>query len=188
MRTRLVAPIALAAAVLLGTTGCTLFAVTGTLVPYQASDGVAANVGDVKVRNLLGVSDNGDDIALSGAIINSSSADAEVSFQYETAAGEKQTVTVLAAANSTTLIGGSGAEAILRGVGAALGSTVNVYVQYGTHPGQQVKVPVLNGDLPEYGGLIPAPLPAVTQSPAPEDTIEVEVEVGDDGETVTVEG
>ena len=56
MKSRLVASVALAGALLLGTTGCTLGAVTGTLVHYQPSDGVAANVGDVKVRNLIGLS------------------------------------------------------------------------------------------------------------------------------------
>ena len=164
MKTRLVASVALAGALLLGTTGCTLFATQGTLVPYQPSDGVAANVGDVKVRNLLGLSDNGEDVALVMSIINAGTLTATVNFQYEDSSGTKQTLSVVVKPNSSVHVGGSGddASAILRDAGATVGGTIPIYVQYGEKQGQQVQVPVLDGQTEAYTDLLPAPLPSFT--------------------------
>lgn len=168
MKSRLVASAALAGALLLGTTGCTLFAVTGTLVHYQPSDGVAANVGDVKVRNLIGLSDNGDDVSLLMTIVNAGDSPAAVDFQYEDATGTKQTITVTVPARSSLAVGGNGdedARAVLRDAGAIVGGLVDVYVQYGKNQGQLVKVPVLDGATEAYSTLIPEPLPTFTPTP-----------------------
>lgn len=170
MKSRLVASVALAGALLLGTTGCTLGAVTGTLVHYQPSDGVAANVGDVKVRNLLGLSENGEDVSLVMSIINSGTSAAQVDFQYEDSSGTKSTITITVPASSSLHVGGTGEEdarAVLRDAGVVIGSLVNVYIQYGDHQGQQVKVPVLDGSLEEYSTLLPEPLPTFTATPEP---------------------
>ena len=167
MKTRLVASVVLAGALLLGTSGCTLAATTGTLVAYQPSDGVAANVGDIKVRNLLGLSDNGEDVALVMSIINAGTLTATVNFQYEDSSGTKQTLTVVMKPNSSVHVGGSGDEvsAILRDAGATVGGTIPIYVQYGENQGQQVQVPVLDGQTEAYTDLLPAPLPSVTPTP-----------------------
>ena len=169
MKTRLVASVALAGALLLGTSGCTLFATTGTLVHYQPSDGVAANVGDVKVRNLLGLSDNGEDVALVMSIINAGTTTATVDFQYEDANGDKQTLSVVVKPNSSVHVGGGDdeKEAILRDAGATVGGTIPIYVQYGDNQGQQVQVPVLDGKTAAYTDLLPSPLPSVTATPTP---------------------
>jgi hypothetical protein len=147
--------------------GCTLAAVTGTLVPYQPSDGVAANVGDVKVRNLLGLSDNGDDVALVMSIINAGDSRATVDFQYEDENGEKSTITISVDANSSVHVGGGDddAVAILRDAGATVGGTIPIYVQYGDNQGQQVQVPVLDGQTEAYTDLLPSPLPSITATP-----------------------
>lgn len=167
MNTRLVASVALAGALLLGTTGCTLAAETGTLVHYQPSDGVAANVGDIKVRNLMGLSDNGDDVSLVMSIINSGTLTATVNFQYENSSGEKQTLSVVVKPNSSVHVGGGDDEAvaILRDAGATVGGTIPIYVQYGEEQGQQVQVPVLDGQTEAYTDLLPAPLPSITATP-----------------------
>jgi hypothetical protein len=167
VKSRLVASVALAGALLLGTTGCTLGAVTGTLVHYQPSDGVAANVGDVKVRNLLALSENGEDVSLVMSIINSGTSAAEVDFQYEDSSGTKATITVTVPGSSSLHIGGADDEttAVLRDAGVVIGSLVNVYIQYGSFEGQQVKVPVLDGSLKEYSTLLPEPLPTFTPTP-----------------------
>lgn len=167
MKTRLVASVALAGALLLGTTGCTLAAETGTLVHYQPSDGVAANVGDVKVRNLMGLSDNGEDVSLVMSIINAGKLTATVTFQYEDSSGEKQNLSVVVKPNSSVHVGGADDEvtAILRDAGATVGGTIPIYVQYGDKQGQQVQVPVLDGQTAAYTDLLPAPLPSFTPTP-----------------------
>ncbi len=172
MKTRLVASVALAGALLLGTSGCTLFAVQGTLVQYQPSDGVAANVGDVKVRNLVGLSDNGDDISLLMTIINAGDSAASVNFQYDNADGEKTTITIDVPAHSSVNVGsgGDGEEAILRNAGATVGGLIPIYVQSGKDSGKQVQVPVLDGASAEYSPLLPEPLPSVTPTATPTPT------------------
>jgi len=167
LKTRLVASVALAGALLLGTSGCTLGAVTGTLVHYQPSDGVAANVGDIKVRNLIGLSDNGDDVSLLMSIINSGDKSISVDFQYDDANGEKSTITVTVKAHSSLHVG-SGDDsqlAVLREAGATVGGLIPIYVQYGDEQGEQVLVPVLDGETAEYADLLPSPLPTFTPTP-----------------------
>ncbi len=57
MKARLAASIALASALLVGTAGCTLVSINGTLKPYQPSDGAGASIGDLEFRNVLGLSE-----------------------------------------------------------------------------------------------------------------------------------
>ena len=172
MKTRLVASVALAGALLLGTTGCTLFAIQGTLVQYQPSDGVAATVGDIKVRNLIALSDNGDDVSLLMTIVNAGDSAASVDFQYTDASGTKTTITIDVPANSSVNVGSGGdaAVAVLRDAGAIVGSLIPIYVQYEGYEGKQVQVPVLDGATVEYAPLLPEPLPTFTQTPTPAPT------------------
>lgn len=167
MKTRLVASVALAAALLLGTTGCTLSAIQGSLEQYQPSDGTAADVGDIKVRNLLGLSEDGNDIALIMTIINSGESAASVNFQYENSSGEKTTITISVDGGSTVNVGSGedAEEVILREAGATVGGLIPVYVQYGDEQGKQVQVPVLDGALSEYTPFLPTPLPSFTPTP-----------------------
>lgn len=172
MKSRLVASIALASALLLGTTGCTLSSVTGTLVPYQPSDGTAATVGDIKVRNLIGLSENGDDISLLMTIVNAGDSSASVNFQYDDESGDKSTITIVVPGNSSVNVGSGGdaEEAILREAGATIGGLIPVYIQYGDEAGKQVQVPVLDGATEAYADLIPGPLPIVEPTQAPTET------------------
>jgi hypothetical protein len=172
VKTRLVASVALAAALLVGTSGCTLYAIQGTQVQYQPSDGAAANVGDLKLRNIIALSENGDDVSLLMSIINRGSESASVNFQYDDANGERVTITVEVPADSTVNVGSGGdaAEVILRDAGAEVGGLISVYVQYGTQPGKLVQVPILDGQTPEYGELLPGPAPTPTATPTPEPT------------------
>ncbi len=73
MKTRLIASVALGAAVLLGTTGCNLIAPQATTIDYSASDGVnvPAEAGPLSVRNALIVAnDDGTTGNLVAAIVN----------------------------------------------------------------------------------------------------------------------
>jgi hypothetical protein len=172
VKTRLVASVALAGALLLGMSACTLSAVQGTLVQYEPSDGTAATVGDIKVRNLIGLSDNGDDISLLMTIVNGGDSSASVNFQYTDSSGEKVTITIDVPGNSSVHVGSGGDadEAILRDAGATVGGLIPVYVQYGDEPGEQVQVPVLDGATEAYADLLPQPLPTFTPTPTPTPT------------------
>jgi hypothetical protein len=129
------ASVVLAGVLLLGTTGCTLFAVQATNIVYQPSDGTAADVGDVKLLNMIALTADGTDV------------------------GETIRNSVNIAANSTTTVGDLGtSRIILRDVNVTLGGLFPVYAQYGSNEGVQLMVPVLDGStLSQYAELLPAP-------------------------------
>jgi len=55
---------ALAAALMVGTTGCTFDAEIATNIPYEPSDGTGTEVGDIAVRNALLITDDGEQIGI----------------------------------------------------------------------------------------------------------------------------
>jgi hypothetical protein len=173
VKARHAASIALAALLVLGTSGCTLSAVQGTLVQYQPSDGTAADIGNLKLRNVIGLTENGDDISLLMTLINSGDDDFEVTFQFVDADGEKITSDpVTVEANSSVHVGGGGdTEVVLRNVGVVLGSLVTVYV-YNGEEGKELHVPTLDGSIAAYSDLLPgpAPTPTPTETATPEPT------------------
>jgi hypothetical protein len=178
VKARRAVSIALAASLLLATAGCSLFATQGTLVHYEPSDGTAADIGDIKLRNVMGLSDNGDDIALVMTLVNSGDSDVNVNVQYEDSTGEKVTLILGVKAQSSVHIGGGGGEgvAILRNAGATVGGLFPVYAQYGTEPGKQLQVPILDGSIAAYSTLIPSPEPTFTAAPTPVPTDPVPTE------------
>ena len=172
MKARRAASIALAGALLLGTSGCTLFAVQGTLVHYEPSDGVGAQVGDLKFRNIIGLSDDGKDVALVFTVINAGDSAHKLSVQFTDGAGDKQSVTLTVKGHESLGIGAQGEDdLVLRGVDITVGGLLPVYLQYGDEPGQQVLVPVLDGSTAAYSDLLPSPLPSVTPTPTPTATV-----------------
>jgi hypothetical protein len=172
VKARHAASIALAALLVLGTSGCTLSAVQGTLVQYQPSDGTAADIGNLKLRNVIGLTENGDDISLLMTVINSGDTELDVNFQYVDADGEKQDIPLVVPANSSVHVGAGGdTEVVLRNVGAVLGSLVAVYV-YNGEEGKELQVPTLDGSIAAYSDLLPgpAPTPTPTETATPEPT------------------
>ena len=168
MKARRAASIALAGALLLGTSGCTLFAVQGTLVHYEPSDGVGTQVGDLKFRNIIGLSDDGKDVALVFTVINAGDNAKKLSVQFTDGDGDKQVVTLTVKGHESLGIGARGEDdLVLRGADTTVGGLLPVYLQYGDEPGQQVLVPVLDGSTAAYSDLLPSPLPSVTPTPTP---------------------
>jgi hypothetical protein len=72
VNTRRLAPVALAAAVLLGVTGCAMISPQATTIPYSPADGVNVPAsGPLKVRNALFVADEaGENANFLAAIVN----------------------------------------------------------------------------------------------------------------------
>jgi hypothetical protein len=153
------ASVVLAGVLLLGTTGCTLFAVQATNIQYQPSDGAAADVGDVKLLNMIALTADGTDVALVFSAVNTSGEPLSITLQAEDSTGETIRNSVNIAANSTTTVGDLGkSRIILRDVNVTVGSLLPVYAQYGANPGFQLMVPVLDGTtLAQYAELLPAP-------------------------------
>ncbi|MEO5535664.1 MAG: hypothetical protein ABIR17_11090 [Pseudolysinimonas sp.] len=146
--------------------GCSLFAIHQTLEHYDSSDGVSVTVGDVTFINAIVFTKNGQDGNFSAAAVNTGTSDLTVTLQYQSH-GAKIDVTVDVPAGGTTTLGEGGldGQVLLAGMDTPPGSLLKIYVQYGTVPGKQFDVPVLDASLGQYGSLIPSPTPSPTPTP-----------------------
>jgi hypothetical protein len=129
---------------------------------YQSSDGIIADLGPLKLRNILIVSAGEDQPGrVIGAVYNSSSQD--VTLTMKGAQGAQAQVPV--EANSYTLLNESSDEVILSTTGGQPGSLVDIQAtESGTNVNSTIKVPVLDVTLPEYKQFLPA---GSTTSPTP---------------------
>ena len=170
MRARIAASISLAIAVTLGTAGCGFLAPQSTTRHYDASDGVSGDVGDIAVRNALIVTGDGTVGNLVVTLVNNGSVPHRV--QIERVAGSQESTYVVVGAGETKEIGAAGETLILfRELHSIPGSLYPLYFQYGAQTGLPLRVPVLDGGLPEYADLTPAHVGADTLStPTPTPT------------------
>ena len=165
MRARTMATVVVAAGILLGTSGCNLFAPQATTIHYDASDGVSGNLGDLAIRNAMLITDDGENANLVVHVVNGGDDDIELLVQYD-GAGEKVDKTVTIDANATTEFGIPGGESVaVESLNASAGSLFPVFFQYGDLTGIELLVPVLDGTLPEYSTLVPTPPPVPTVTP-----------------------
>ena len=170
MKSRLVASAVISAALILGTSGCTLFATGGTTIEYQPADGVAGSVGDIEIRNAIGLSDNGEDVSLLMTLLNTGTHDIDLLVQYTDSSGTKVDFRLPVPAKTRVSVGTGDVDLVLRNAGVVVGGSVDIYFQYDTEPGQQVRVPVLDGSTAAYADLLPGPAPVVTPTATPEPT------------------
>lgn len=154
---------------LVGLTGCGYINPQQTTQQYAASDGIHAEVGPVQLRNMLIVaSDENQPGRVIGAIYNSSSNDIKVTLSGTEGAQAE----VVVGKNSYTLLNESADPVTLSTAGGKPGSLVDITVtEDGTNMNQRIKVPVLDGTLPEYAPYLPGgqptPTPGETSTPTP---------------------
>ncbi|MHC5797559.1 hypothetical protein ACVXZ4_15530 [Lacisediminihabitans sp. FW035] len=172
MRARIAATVVVAASLLLSTAGCSFFAPQATLKHYDPSDGVGTTVGQVKVRNALLLTKDGQEASFLVNLINDGEKTVNVLIQYDgtTAngtAGKVDTRVQLDAGEVKTFGSSDTRQLLFNGIDSRAGSLFPVFVQYGTQTGEQLLVPVLDGSLPEYSKLLPSPLPTATPPVSP---------------------
>jgi hypothetical protein len=153
VKARLAASAVLAVGLVLGASGCSMLTYQATTEHYDASDGVSANVGDLDLRNILVVSEDGEDGNLVLTVVNTGEDDAELGVQVGEGGGEPLIIEVEAGA--TVSLGGDEEPLLLEGIDTQPGALVPIYFQYGTAEGIEKLVPVLDGRLPEYADLAP---------------------------------
>ena len=154
MNLRRLAPVALAVAVLLGTTGCSMISPQATTIPYSPADGVNIPAsGPLVVRNALLVADESGSAAnFLAAIVNDTD---EAQALLVGIDGETQTVRV--PARSTVSLGVDGAEPLLfEGLDAQPGTDVDMAFQSGDGEGVELAIPVLDGTLEYLAEFVPA--------------------------------
>ncbi|WP_243393061.1 DNA modification methylase [Microbacterium testaceum] len=175
VKTRLIASVALGAAVLLGTTGCNLIAPQATTIEYSASDGVNVpeSAGPLAVRNALIVA-NGDGTVgnFVAAIVNNTTSSQTLRLEVGEGSSAVQSSVVVPA--STTLSLGDLSDDVeplrLDDIDAVPGTTVPVYFQSGDGEGALIEVPVLDGGLEYLAPLAPTAEPSITIKPTPSGT------------------
>ncbi|GAA1639261.1 DNA modification methylase [Microbacterium flavum] len=153
MNTRRLAPVALAAALLVGMTGCSMISPQATTIAYSAADGVnIPDSGPLKVRNALLVADeSGERANFLAAVVNDTDKAATLSV---TAGGTEKTVRV--PARSTVSLGFDGADPILfDGLDALPGTDLEVTFHSGDGQSIVYSVPVLDGKLAYLADFVP---------------------------------
>lgn len=149
---------------LLSVAGCGYINPQQTNHQYSASDGIVTDLGPLELRNILIVSNGEDEPGrVLGAVFNSSSED--VTLTISGAKGSETQIPVKAGSN--TLLNESSDEAILSTTGDIPGSLLEVtIVESATNLKETVKVPVVDGTLPEYAAFLPeGSTPTQTASP-----------------------
>ena len=101
------------------------------------------------------ISDDGELASLAVALINSSDTNVQLTVSWEAESGRDER-TVSVPAGETLSLGTDDDAIVLEGVDAQPGSLFPVYFQYGEEEGQELGVPVLEGSLDEYAGLVPS--------------------------------
>lgn len=163
------AVLALAAAL----SGCSVTNQITTEMPYAASDGVRATLGDLTAENLLLVAEAADaPAALQGALTNRG--DDVLNVQLALGGATER---VRVESGETVLLGGTSGEEIVFETAGAPGATVELTLSTGAAGDETVPVPVLDGTLPEYADLVPEvvvvePEPLPTETASAEDTTE----------------
>jgi hypothetical protein len=172
VRARIAASVVVAAGILLGTSACGFFAPPATSIPYNASDGVSGDVGQIHIRNGLLLSSDGELANLIVSVVNTSDTVQSLLVQYESSTGTvSQDVPV--EANTTVTLGTDGAASVvLENMDSKPGSLFPVFFQYGDETGVQLLLPVLSGSQSEYSTLLPTLVPTAepTETPTPTPT------------------
>jgi hypothetical protein len=153
VKARLAASAVLAVGLVLGASGCSMLTYQATTEHYDASDGVSVNVGDLDVRNILVVSEDGEDGNLVLTVVNTGEDDAELGVQVGEGGSEPLIIEVEAGA--TVSLGGDEEPLLLEGIDTQPGALLPIFFQYGTAEGIEKLVPVLDGRLSEYSDLAP---------------------------------
>lgn len=152
------AAVALAAGVALGASGCSFITPIATQNQYNPSDGINATIGDVDVRNVVGIiNEDGHAINLLITLLNRADRAVQVTLQFESG-GQKTDSKVALRPGEVLQFGDEAAgqdQIIILNPSVRAGELLPVYVQYGAEPGKQLTVPVLDGTQGEYEGLIP---------------------------------
>jgi hypothetical protein len=147
---KIVAGIAISAAVVLGTTGCSLTHNVDSLQAYAPSDGSQLNIGTTAIRNVIYLN-NGSTGKLIGSVVNNSTKEITFSVQYADFDQTLSTEPITVSAGETLALGSNpsvpGLEVTMAG---KPGDNIEIYVSIDGATGVALTVPVLDGSLEQY--------------------------------------
>ncbi len=165
MKARIAASVVLAAGLLLGTSGCSFFSPQSTLIHYDPSDGVGVAIGNIKVRNALLLTKDGETASLIINFINDGTKSVDLNVQYKGSKGKVTRTIHLASGQVKTYGSDDTTQFVVNNMDTKAGELFPVFFQYGDLTGKQALVPVLDGTWSTYKGLLPSPTPTPTPTP-----------------------
>ena len=152
---RVVASIALGAAVTLGAAGCTFITPQSTTIQYSPADGVNVPAPDapVQVRNALIVADeSGRDGNFVAAFVNTTAESQTVHVEFGEGIARES---IRVPAGATVSLGADAPPLLIRGLDTKPGADLDVAFQSGESDTVAVAVAVLDGTLPYLEPLVP---------------------------------
>ena len=155
---RRLASLALGATVVLGATGCSMISTQATTIQYSPGDGmmVPDTSGPLQVRNVLVVTDDGEQGNLVAAVVNGT--DSAETLRIDIGdAGSVGTATIRVPANTVISLGSDETEPLLiEDLGGAMpGTDIPMSFQSGDGETTVVPVPVLDGEQDYLAPLVP---------------------------------
>lgn len=157
MKPRHLASIAVATALVLGTTGCSMISPQATTIEYSAAEGVNVyDAGPLDVRNAFIVAtEDGAEGNFVAAIVN----DTDDSHTLRIELGEGSSTSsfqVTVPARTTVSLGAEDEDPILvDNLDTPPGADIPGFFQSGDEEGTLISVPVLDGELPYLAPLVP---------------------------------
>ncbi|MBK5238650.1 MAG: hypothetical protein JJE28_06020 [Actinomycetales bacterium] len=157
MKVRIAISAILAIGLALGASGCNLIQPQATTHHYDASDGIGVDVGDIQLRNLILISDDGQSASLLMSAINTTGSDVNLHIQFLSKGAMVDGQLAIPSSQAPTAWGAAKENKIIfEGINSQPGSLLEVYFQYGDSDGKTALVPVLTTGQPEYDGLEPS--------------------------------
>jgi hypothetical protein len=156
VRTRIASTIASAVVTVLTLTGCGFVTPVATMKPYDPSDGIGTDIGDLALRNILLIANDNNEATLIMTVVNRSDDDIVLNLQYGDANVRVTESVALTGGNTRTNVGDdAGTTVIVSDPSLTIGALFPIYFEYGSVPGDVVLVPVLDSSLPEYELYVP---------------------------------
>ena len=172
---KFVTAVAVSAALVLGTAGCSLSSDVATMQQYAPSDGAQVTLGEIKGLNLIYLTKNTKDLtdvqigAIIGSFVNNSDQPVQLHFQYQVDSSES--VDVLAPQtkdwDSDIILPGqkfdlgynenpavSAIALNAKGQVAKPGDLISVFISVNDEPGVEVLIPALDDSLEQYKSLV----------------------------------
>lgn len=158
---RIVSSVAVAAAIVLGATGCGLMAPQGTTEPYAPSDGIEFNLPGADVRNLMLIADeSGENFNVVFTGVNTTDAPVLLRMVFVGVGGTSEATADFELAPGTTVFGnpeGDIAPTLVSIPKLEAGATVEAYFEVAGGGEVNRQVPVLDGTLAEYRAYVLSP-------------------------------
>lgn len=148
--------IALAAAIVIGLSGCSFTARQTVQAEYDPSDGFGTQVGDLEIENALIITDTaGDRGNLIASFVNNSSQNLQIVVSWQTESGDQRERNVYLSSGDSRTVGTASNPFIITDIDALPGTLFPIFFTYEGAEGDQLSVPVLENDLEAYAGLLP---------------------------------